>query len=716
MDAVPAHEATEDDGPSHSPPAGAAHCNRLAQETSPYLLQHALNPVNWYPWGDEALARAKELDRPIFLSIGYSACHWCHVMERESFENLLIAQALNDHFVSIKVDREERPDLDEIYMAAVVAMTGSGGWPMSVFLTPDLIPFYGGTYYPPVDMYGRPGFPTVLKAVANAWKDRRDEVLRSAQGMREHLEGHLGGTESSTRGSIVNALLENAALQLRHTFDATHGGWGGAPKFPSSGAIQLLLRQHLREPQAGHTHIAAFTLSAMANGGIYDHLGGGFHRYSVDEQWLVPHFEKMLYDNAQLAQAYLEGWQVTGNPQYRRVVEETIDYVLRDMQDASGAFYSTEDADSEGQEGKFYLWTEAELRDRLGRDRASLFCACYNVRREGNFSSHEAYHRGQNILHVRRPLSEAAAEFGLNEQEAEDLLASARQVLLEARGQRVHPAKDDKIISAWNGLMLSALAQAARVFNADSYREAAERAAKFLFTEMYGGGRLLRTARGGVARLQGYLDDYAFVANAFLDLYECTFNPRWLHAAQELAESMQEYFWDSEQGAGFFYTAKHHRDVLLRTRPTYDGAEPSGNSIAALLLLRLSRTLNNPEYYHRAVQVLEANAGLMQRAPQGYLKMLCAVDFALGPGNEIALLFPGQIDLNDPLLRLVQQQYLPRTVVAAAAGDSGETGQTVPLLSGRGAIEGRTSAYVCRNFTCDLPVTDPAALSAKLAY
>ncbi|MBI2434604.1 MAG: thioredoxin domain-containing protein [Candidatus Hydrogenedentes bacterium] len=686
--------------------------NRLAGETSPYLLQHAHNPVQWYPWGEEALARAKVEDKPIFLSIGYAACHWCHVMERESFENEGIAEILNEHFVSIKVDREERPDLDEIYMNAVVAMTGSGGWPMSVFLTPQLQPFYGGTYYPPMDLYGRPGFATILTAVANAWRDRRSEVERSAQGMTDHLRKQLSRDATAARGSLTPALLTEAASDLHQSFDPAEGGWGGAPKFPSSGSIQVLLRAHDRSPDPSLLDMCALSLRKMAWGGMYDHLGGGFHRYSVDARWLVPHFEKMLYDNAQLAQAYLEAYQVTQDPLYRRVVEETLNYELRDMQDTSGGFHSTEDADSEGEEGKFYVWTEGEIMDALGAEAGRAFCAYYTVKPNGNFESHEPYHAGQNILHITRSLEEVAVELGMAAGQLEDTLRSTRAQLLEVRTRRVRPGLDDKILTSWNGLMIATLAQAAQVLDSSKFREAAERAARFILDAMQRDGRLLRTHRKGESRLPGYLEDYAFTANAFVDLYEATFEVEWLKHARTLADAMIQRFWDDTAGM-FRHTGEEHRDVLLRVYPTYDGAEPSGNSVAALALLRLGKFLNVADYSHKALTLLETNHNAMAQAPRGYLKMLCAADFALGPVREIAIVGRADDDATRALLSVVRARFLPRKIVARAEGPM-EGEASLPLLSGRTLVEGKAAAFVCENYTCKLPVTETAALEDML--
>lgn len=678
------------------------HLNHLIAETSPYLLQHAHNPVEWYPWGEEALAKAKAEEKPIFLSIGYSACHWCHVMAHESFESEGIAAIMNEHFVNVKVDREERPDLDEIYMAATVAMSGSGGWPMSVWLTPDLKPFYCGTYFPPEDRYGRPGFPRVLEGIAIAWNTRRDDVLQNAEGLTAHITQQMTATGPAPQPAAV-ALLDNAAAQLTRTFDAKDGGWGNAPKFPNSGAILLLLRIHHRTKDAKLLHMATHTLDKMARGGMYDQLGGGFHRYSVDGEWLVPHFEKMLYDNAQLAQAYLEAYQATGNEFYKQIVIETLDYVLRDLRDAGGGFHSAEDADSEGEEGKFYIWTAAEIESVLGAERAALFNRHYNIRAKGNFESHEPYHAGQNIPHVTTDavLSPEVAE--------------ARATLFAVRAKRVRPHLDDKVLTSWNALMISAFAQAGAVLDIPRYTEAAVEAGQFLIQHMERDGVLLRAHREGQSRLSGYLDDYAFTVNAFVDLYEATGDAQWVRHARRLADAMFERFWDEEAGT-LYFTALDHKDLLVRTKPTYDGAEPSGNSIAAMALLRLGTLVDDATYRDRAQRVVEAAHAQLEQAPHGFLRLLAAADWLLHPPVEIALLGSTRESLR-ALRKAMYSVYVPNRVVALAdpaSPDFAEAGALSPLLADRGVIEEKPTAYVCRNFACDRPTNDPAVLAEQL--
>ena len=688
--------------------------NQLAGETSPYLLQHAHNPVDWYPWGEAALARAKAEDKAIFLSIGYSACHWCHVMERESFESEAIAKILNEHFISIKVDREERPDIDEIYMSAVVGLTGSGGWPMSVWLTPDLKPFYGGTYYPPVDMYGRPGFPTVLLNIADAWKKRRGEVDKSAEGISQYLQRQLSASAPADGGDLDATAIAEACRALTQTFDKEDGGWGGAPKFPSSGSIMVLLRAYRKTGDTALLHMATHTLERMASGGMYDQLGGGFHRYSVDGEWLVPHFEKMLYDNAQLATAYLEAYQLTKLPLFRRIATEIFEYELRDMRDALGAFHSTEDADSEGEEGKFYIWTRVEVIDQLGPHDGELFCAYYSVLPNGNFNSHETYHRGMNILHLsRRPL-EVAKEHGLTEEALEARMVPLRAKMLAARNLRVRPGLDDKVLTSWNGLMISALALGSRVLEEPRYREAAEGAGSFLLKHMLKEGVLLRTHRKGESRLAGYLDDYAFAADGFVDLYEATFEPQWLDAADGLAKQMMTHFWDAE-AKNFYFTSDAHKNLIVRTKPTYDGAEPSGNSIAALALQRLGRLLDRKEYLDAAQGVLASARVQFDRSPQAYLRMLCALDFWVYPPHEIAVAGAAADPRTQALVKAVYAGFVPGKVVALADPGRPEAAARLPLLAGKDLIGGVPAAYVCRNFACDQPLTDPGALAARLS-
>ncbi|MGH7390858.1 MAG: thioredoxin domain-containing protein [Candidatus Rokuibacteriota bacterium] len=663
--------------------------NRLARETSPYLLQHAHNPVDWYPWGDEAFERARLEDKPVLLSVGYSACHWCHVMERESFEDPAIARQMNEHFVSVKVDREERPDVDQIYMQAVQAMTGHGGWPMTVFLSPDGRPFYGGTYFPPVPRHGMPSFPQLLEAIAHAWRERRGEVLQSS----EQIAGELNRTER-LRGAtrlLTDEVLFSAFQGISGQFDQRLGGTAGAPKFPQPMIWEFVLRFWKRSGNPYARDMVTTTLTRMARGGIYDQLGGGFHRYSVDAEWLVPHFEKMLYDNGQLASLYLHAWLAFGDAEYRRVCEETLDYVLREMTDPAGGFYSAQDADSEGEEGKFFVWTADEIRAALGGD-AGAALACWGVDRGSNFE-------GKSILWV--PGEPDPGRIG-----------PLRRRLFEAREPRARPLRDDKVLAAWNGLMCRAFAEAGRALGRADYVVAAVRNAGFVLDAMRAGGRLLRTWKAGRAKLKGYLEDYAMVAAALLDVYETTFERRWLDEARRLADDMLRLFWD-DSVEGFYDTGADHEALIVRPRNLFDNAVPSGSSVAIETLLRLRVFTGEDRYRTKGVAALRSMADLMSRHPTGFGRFLCAHDFNLGPTTEVALVWPAG-DGARPLAAEVFGRYLPNRVVVGAADGDERAATGVPLLEGRRAVEGKATGYVCRNFACDLPVTDAPALGRQL--
>jgi uncharacterized protein len=674
--------------------------NRLANETSPYLLQHAHNPVDWYPWSQEALARAVTEDKPILLSIGYSACHWCHVMERESFENPRIAELMNGSFVNIKVDREERPDLDGIYMQAVQAMTGAGGWPMTVFLTPDGTPFYGGTYFPPQDRGNMPGFPRLLAAIAEAWKNRRQEVLQSGRQLREQLQQTIRPAGASAALDVE--ILDAAARGLIRQHEPEYGGFGNAPKFPQPMALEFLLRYWKRSGNQEALDVTTHTLDRMARGGIYDHLGGGFARYSTDGEWLVPHFEKMLYDNAQLTRAYLMGYQATGNAFFKDIVEQIIGYVLRDMTDPSGGFYSTEDADSEGEEGKFYVWTPAELRELLGDEDARLFGAFYDVQQPGNFEGRAS------ILHMEYTPLELAPRSGVSEAELLAALERGRQVLFEARTKRVRPARDEKVLAAWNGMMLRALAEAASSLDRADFLEAAVRNAEFLLDNMRGpNGRMFRTWKPAhQARLNGYLEDHANVADGMLALYEATFDPRWLTAATELADIMLESFADTRDG-GFFDTSRDHETLITRPKDIFDNATPSGNSVAADVLLRLALLTDRQDYRDAAEGVLRLLGEAMTRYPLGFARALDALDFLLGQPKEVAIVGAPGADDTLALRRAVFEPFVPNKVVA---GD----GAAIPLLEGRQLRDDRALAYVCEHYVCQAPTADPDELRRLL--
>ncbi len=676
--------------------------NRLIHETSPYLLQHAYNPVAWYPWGEEALAAARAEDKPIFLSIGYSACHWCHVMERESFENPATAALMNELFINIKVDREERPDLDAIYMDAVQAMTGQGGWPMSVFLTPDGRPFYGGTYFPPQPRYGMPSFEQVLRSVADAYRQRRDQV----EGQADRLTAMLrrAATLGAQAVDLGSDILHDAIARLHENFDDQHGGFGGRPKFPQPMTLDFILTQYRHTGDLDTLYMAELTLEQMALGGLYDQLGGGFHRYSVDEVWLVPHFEKMLYDNAQLLRTYLHAWQVTERPLYRRIVDETIDYVLREMTAPGGGFYSTQDADSEGEEGKFFLWTTREVEELLDPRAAGVFETYYGMSDRGNFE-------GKNILYVSRAVENVAQRFGMREDEVNELLAQARATLFARRELRIKPGRDEKILAEWNGLMIHALAECGAVLGRADALRAAQDAADFILTHMSAeDGKLFRSYKDGRARFNAYLEDYAALARSLVALYETTFDLRYLGEASRLTQLMFAQFHDAE-GGGFFQTGRDHEALVVRRKDYIDNAIPSGNSMAAELLLRLAVLVDNPDYRREATRILLTMKEAMASQPTGFGRMLCALDTLLSPSREVAIVGDPADPATQALLAEVRRRYLPDTVVALKRPDEESM---LPLLSGRTLVEGRPAAYVCQNYACKLPVTDPAALAAQL--
>jgi uncharacterized protein YyaL (SSP411 family)/aryl-alcohol dehydrogenase-like predicted oxidoreductase len=685
---------------SETPPR---HVNRLVHSTSPYLLQHAHNPVDWYPWGEDALQRARQEDKPILLSIGYSACHWCHVMERESFEDEAIASLMNEHFVCIKVDREERPDLDEIYMAATQAMNhGQGGWPMTVFLTPELEPFFAGTYFPPADRYGRPGFPTLLTRLAELWRDERSRVREQGKEMVRYLRRGVGTTPAPSLGEDE---LRAALAQYAADFDPRHGGFGGAPKFPPAMALMLLLRLHRRFGDAGALDMAARTLEEMARGGMYDQLGGGFHRYSVDERWLVPHFEKMLYDNALLARAYLEAYQVTGAAFHARVASEVLDYVLREMTAPEGGFYSATDADSEGEEGRFFVWTPQQVEEALGdRAAARLFCAYYDITEAGNWEGH-------GIPNVSRTGARVAGSLGLTGEALEAEVAALKPKVYEARRRRVPPALDDKVLTSWNALMITALAEGFRVLGERRYLEAAERAARFVLKELRTPqGRLLRTWRGGRAHLGAYLEDHAYLAEALIDVYEAGGDPVFLQEAERLAGVTLRLFADPE--GGFFSTAADHEALIVRHREGNDGAIPSANAAAAMALARLSYHLDRPELRDEAERALRVWGRSIARHPRAFAKSLLVLDLLMEGPVELAFVGAPGADM-EALRHEVARHFLPNRIVAHH--DPAQGGSALPLVAGRTTVGGRPALYVCRNFACQRPVTDPAQVEAALA-
>ncbi|MBI1850380.1 MAG: thioredoxin domain-containing protein [Planctomycetes bacterium] len=683
--------------PPLNPGEPAKRTNRLTNETSPYLQQHATNPVDWYPWGPEALERSRVENKPILLSIGYSACHWCHVMAHESFEDEAIAALMNEHFVNVKVDREERPDIDEIYMNAVQILTGSGGWPLTVFLTPDRRPFYGGTYFPPDNRYGRPGFPSVLRSIADAYAKRADSVEESAEQLRASI---VRMTELPPPADALDRRpIDRAIEHKRRAFDLSDGGFSGPPKFPDAAGVLLLLREHRRTGDASLLEMATFTLRKMAEGGMYDQLGGGFHRYSTDERWLVPHFEKMLYDNALLAQAYLAAFQLTGDAFFSRVVRETLDYVHREMTSPAGGFFSSQDADSEGEEGKFFVWSPDEIAAALGKDDAGVFCRFYDVDTGGNFE------HGKSVLHASMTIASLARLLKSSEPAVEAVLARGRKKLFELRSHRVAPGRDDKVLTAWNGLMISAMAQAYVVLGDARDLAAAERAARFVLREMRDRGRLLRTHKDGKSHVVGYLEDDAFFAAALLDLVEATFDPTWLAEAQTLVDGMLERFGDD--GGALFFTAKDGEALLTRTRMLFDNATPAGNSIAAMTLLRLATFTGERRYRERAEAILRAPGPYYDKAAAAFCWLLAALDYALDQPKEIAIAGEAAKPETQALLRAVRTPFTPNKVVALATPD---LARLVPWLAGKTLVKGKPAAYVCIEGTCKSPITDPSSL------
>ena len=664
--------------------------NRLIRETSPYLLQHAHNPVAWYPWGEEAFEQAVAEDKPIFLSVGYAACHWCHVMAHECFEDPEIARIMNAHFVNVKVDREERPDVDEIYMNAVQVMTGSGGWPMSVFLTPQGIPFYGGTYFPPRTRHNIPGFPHVLESVAKHYRERGDNVAEVANRLHAHLR-QMTRMDALT-DALGDADFEMAFQKIRANFDFQNGGFGTQPKFPNAMNLEVCLRAHLRTGNAEPLEMVTTTLEKMARGGIFDQLGGGFHRYSVDSRWLVPHFEKMLYDNALLARLYTQTYLVTKRPLFARIARSICEYAIREMTAPEGGFYSTQDADSEGEEGRFFVWTPQEVIALLGEEDGAAFCRHFDITARGNFE-------GKNIPNI--PLAEEVDEAAM---------ARWRAVLFEAREKRVKPDRDEKIQASWNGLMISALSQAYRAFGEPAYLARAANAARFVLERMRtDGGLLLHAHCDGRARFNAYLDDYACLIVGLIDLYEARFDPSDLAAARDLMTVMIDQFWDDADG-GFFYTGKDHEALIVRSKNPFDNATPSGNSTGAFALMRLSALLEREDWWAMAERVLHLFGRHIREIPSGFGNMVCALDLFLKRPVEVAILGdPARAD-TATLRDAVDQTWRPHVVLCG--GDSAS--DAIPLLQNRGRVAGRATAYVCRNFSCSEPVTDAEALRKLL--
>ncbi len=680
--------------------------NRLQHETSPYLLQHADNPVDWYPWGDEAFQRARTENRPILLSVGYSACHWCHVMAHESFENPTTAKLMNDLFVNIKVDREERPDVDDIYMQAVQALSGHGGWPMTVFLTPDGRPFYGGTYYPPEPRHGMPAFRQVLAGVSEAYQNRRDQVEDSAAHLTEALNREflgIGGQQSA----LTADLLTQAYKQIGSNFDETHGGFGGAPKFPQPMDLEFMLRAHLRTGDSEPLEQVTFTLRQMARGGIHDQLGGGFHRYSVDSLWLVPHFEKMLYDNAQLSRVYLHAYQITGDEFYKTIATEIYDYILREMTTPDGAFYSTTDADSEGEEGLFFIWSISELEELLGED-APIAIEYWGVTQRGNFEGH-------NILHVPNDDAVVAERLNLSVDELRAKLTAIKDKLYAVRTQRVHPGLDDKILMSWNGMMLASLAEAARVLDRPDYQAAAIKNADFILANMKtADGRLLRTHKSGVTnpRIKATLEDYGCLIDGLLELYQTTFDERWFVEARALTNSVLEHF--AAQDGGFFDTADDHEALIARPRNMQDNAVPSGNAMMSKNLVRLAAYTADDRYDEAARRALALLTEAMHQYPQAFGESLSAVDMLVTGLSEVALIGAPDNSATKALLDVLRKPYRPNIITALSPVDV-PAESTIPLLSYRTLRHDQPTVYVCRHFVCANPVNTPSELETLLA-
>jgi len=704
---------------------GGPRTNHLIREKSPYLLQHAGNPVDWHPWGEEAFEKARREEKPIFLSIGYSTCHWCHVMARESFENEEIAAILNEYFVSIKVDREERPDIDRVYMTYVQAATGGGGWPMSVWLTPDLKPFMGGTYYPPEDRLGRPGFNRVLRHVAAAWRTDRNSIVTSADTIIRQLQQSTT-IRGDAAGGQVKSLLDTGYQQFKSSYEPLYGGFGRAPKFPHPASLGFMLRYHARTGAKDALDTSLFTLRKMADGGMHDHIGGGFHRYSVDNEWHVPHFEKMLYDQAQLAWSYLDAYQITRDEFFADVARDTLEYVLRDMTGKAGEFYGAEDADSalpgntaEHAEGAFYVWAEQELRSALGEETAAMFNYHYGVEQEGNVAADaQGEFCKKNILIVRHTPEETGKRFNASPDEVRISLVSARLKLRLLRAQRPRPHLDDKTLTAWNGLMISAFARAAQVLDEPRYLAAAQKAAAFIESQLLDKrtGRLMRRYRGGETAIDGFAEDYAFFIQGLIDLYEASFDVRWLMRAVELQKKQDELFWD-KAGGGYFSTSGNDPRIMLRTKEDYDGAEPSPNSVAALNLLRLSQMTDNKVLLDRAETILSVMGGHLRKAPSAMPQMLVAFEFHLARPRQVIV--AGSPDHPDTraMIRAVRRRFIPNMVLLLADGAEGQTelARQFQFIRDCVPLQGKATAYVCEGNTCKLPTSDVETLLSILS-
>ena len=689
--------------------------NRLQHEKSPYLLQHAENPVDWHPWSEAAFEAARDQDKPVFLSIGYATCHWCHVMERESFEDPEAARHLNDTFVCIKVDREERPDIDAVYMAVCQMVTGRGGWPLTIFMTPDRRPFFGGTYIPKESRHGSPGLIDICRQVKGLWENDRSKVLDSA----ESITAHLGRAFTfDAQGTLPPDILDQARRQLGESFDAENGGFDAAPKFPTPHRLRLLLRHHRRTGDAKSLEMVTRTLMQMALGGLWDHVGYGFHRYSTDNRWLLPHFEKMLYDQALLARAYLEGAQVTARPDFAETARSIFAYVLRDMTDPDGGFYAAEDADSEGEEGKFYVWTEAELREVLGEEEAAFWGRVFGVRPEGNFLDEATGRRtGANILHLDRPLADWSEGAGMSPEAFRRRWEAARATLFQHREKRVRPLRDDKILTDWNGLMIGALALGGRSLDEPAYTEAAQKAADFVLKRMTtADGGLFHRYRDGEAGIAGHADDYAFLVDGLLELYRTTFDPRWLEKAIELQERMIADFWDSEGGGFFLSGAEATGELPVRPRELFDGATPSANSVALTNLLTLARLTGEASWETRADALIRAFAGVLERQPSAFAHFLMGADWVLHPTREIVLDGPADAPETREMIDVVHRAFLPEAAVLLRTPETAEAlARLAPFVAGLPGTENGAAAYLCSGFACEQPVTDPAILARRIA-
>ena len=694
--------------------------NRLINEKSPYLLQHAYNPVEWYAWGEEAFKKAKAEDRPIFLSVGYSTCYWCHVMEREIFENEKMAELMNKYFVSIKVDREERPDVDRVYMTALQAMTGSGGWPMSMFLTPELKPFYGATYIPPNSKYGMPGFEDLINEINNAWKTRRVEIENSGNTIIKHISQFTA--QKSESKSLNEEIFKKGIDQFRGGFDEEYGGFGSAPKFPRPAGLNFLMRMYSSYSDEDVLKMVIRTLLQMARGGIYDHLGGGFHRYSVDRFWIVPHFEKMLYDQAQLTSNYLDAYQLTKEKYFADTARDVLNYVEGNLAHTEGGFYSAEDAESaldsskpdEKEEGAFYVWEKSEIDRLLGEKNSEIFCFYYGIGKRGNAPAGSDPHNvfiNKNILHQAYSLSDTSDKFNVTADETDKILKESKKILFEAREKRPRPHLDDKILTSWNGLMISAFAKAYNILGDEKYIEIAKKSADFILKNLFKNKILLHRFRDGEARYDGTLEDYAFFIQALVDLYEACFDEKYLEKSAELTKLMIDYFYDNENG-GFFDTSDKDKSILLRTKEDYDSAEPTGNSIAIMDLLRLSQLTENKDYYDKAIESLQLFSGKMSEQPYATPQMLCALDFSLNKPKQIIVAGKRDEKTVQEMIREVHNHYIPNKILIFA--ETGKENKLIPFLSSIIKASDKTTVYVCENYACKLPVHGTKDLMKQL--